>query len=204
MADGSTLGDEVGELALDVQAKLLRVLEAGEFERLGSPRTLAVDVRVIAATHRDLAGDVREGRFREDLYYRLNLFPILVPPLRERIEDIPQLVWAMLEEFSSRMGKKITKVPRRTMDALQQHPWPGNVRELRDVIEHAAIVTEGDVLRVHVSKEAPGGRPCPHARWPIRSAISSRRRSSERAGASRGRRARPFNSGSGPRPSMAA
>ncbi len=157
VADGSTLFlDEVGELALDVQAKLLRVLEAGEFERLGSPRTLAVDVRVIAATHRDLAGDVREGRFREDLYYRLNVFPILVPPLRERIEDIPQLVWAMLEEFSSRMGKKITKVPRRTMDALQQHPWPGNVRELRNVIEHAAIVTEGDVLRVHVLEEAPG------------------------------------------------
>ena len=149
VADASTLFlDEVGELSLEVQAKLLRVLERGVFERLGSPRTIKVDVRVIAATNRDLSEEVRKGRFREDLYYRLNVFPIRVPPLRERTEDIPLLVWAFLEEFSTRMGKKITQVPRRTMDALQRHSWPGNVRELRNVIEHGAIVTAGKTLRV--------------------------------------------------------
>jgi formate hydrogenlyase transcriptional activator len=149
VADASTLFlDEVGELSLEVQAKLLRVLERGEFERLGSPRTIKVDVRVVAATNRDLSEEVRNGRFREDLYYRLNVFPIRVPPLRERAEDIPLLVWTFLEEFSTRMGKKITQVPKRTMDALQRHSWPGNVRELRNVIEHGAIVTAGKTLRV--------------------------------------------------------
>ena len=149
VADGSTLFlDEVGELSLEVQAKLLRVLEAGEFERLGSPRTLKVDVRVIAATNRDLAEEIREGRFREDLYYRLNVFPIRVPPLRERAEDIPALVWVFLESFCQRMGKRITQVPRRTMEALQRHRWPGNVRELRNVIERAAILTGGDTLKM--------------------------------------------------------
>jgi formate hydrogenlyase transcriptional activator len=149
VADGSTLFlDEIGELSLDLQAKLLRVLEAGEFERLGSPRTIKVDVRVIAATNRDLAEAIRKGGFREDLYYRLNVFPIRVPPLRERAEDIPMLVWAFLEEFSSRMGKKITQVPRRTMEALQRHPWPGNVRQLRNTIEHGAIITVGESLMV--------------------------------------------------------
>ena len=155
VADGSTLFlDEVGELSLEVQAKLLRVLETGEFERLGSPKTIKVNVRLIAATHRDLAEDVRKGRFREDLYYRLNVFPILVPPLRERAEDIPLLVWAFLEEFSARMGKKITQVPRRTMEALQRYPWPGNVRELRNVIEHGAIVTTGETLKVPMLDDA--------------------------------------------------
>ena len=149
VADGSTLFlDEVGELSLEVQAKLLRVLETGEFERLGSPRTIKVDVRVVAATNRDLAEEIKKGRFREDLYYRLNVFPIRVPPLRERAEDIPVLVWTFLEEFSSRMGKKITQVPRKTMEGLQRYPWPGNVRELRNVIEHSAIVTTGDTLLV--------------------------------------------------------
>jgi formate hydrogenlyase transcriptional activator len=149
VADGSTLFlDEVGELSLEVQAKLLRVLEAGEFERLGSPKTIKVNVRVIAATNRDLAEDIQKGRFREDLYYRLNVFPIRVPPLRERTEDIPVLVWTFLEEFSTRMGKRITQVPRKTMEALQRYSWPGNVRELRNVIEHSAIVTAGDTLKV--------------------------------------------------------
>jgi PAS domain S-box-containing protein len=149
VADGSTLFlDEVGELSLEVQAKLLRVLETGEFERLGSPRTLKVDVRVIAATNRDLAEEIRKGRFREDLYYRLDVFPIRVPPLRERVADIPALVWVFLEGFCLRMGKRITQVPRRTMDALQRHPWPGNVRELRNVIERAAILTGGDTLKM--------------------------------------------------------
>jgi PAS domain S-box-containing protein len=163
VADGSTLFlDEIGELSLEVQAKLLRVLETGEFERLGSPKTIKVDVRLIAATNRDLAEDVRNRRFREDLYYRLNVFPIRVPPLRERAEDIPVLVWAFLEEFSSRMGKKITQVPRRTMEALQRHAWPGNVRELRNVIEHGAILTTGDTLKVPmIEGAAPVGAPQP-------------------------------------------
>jgi len=161
LADGSTIFlDEIGELSLEVQAKLLRVLEAGEFERLGSPRTIKVNVRLIAATNRDLADAIKQGRFREDLYYRLNVFPIRVPPLRERPDDIPMLVWAFLEEFSSRMGKKITQVPRTTMAALQRHPWPGNVRELRNVIEHGAIVTTGDTLRVPMLDETtPAASP---------------------------------------------
>ena len=149
VADGSTLFlDEIGDLPPDVQVKLLRVLQEGEFERLGSPRTIKVNVRVIAATNRNLADEVRKGRFREDLYYRLNVFPIRMPPLRERPDDIPLLVWGFLEEFSSRMGRKITMVPRATMEALQRQRWPGNVRELRNVIEHAAIVTTGPSLRV--------------------------------------------------------
>jgi transcriptional regulator with GAF, ATPase, and Fis domain len=161
VADGSTLFlDEVGELPADVQVKLLRVLQEGEFERLGSPRTIKVNVRVIAATNRDLIEEVRKGRFREDLYYRLNVFPIRMPPLRERPEDIPLLVWTFLEDFSSRMGKKITQVPRATMEALQRQPWPGNVRELRNVIEHGAIVTTGDTLRVGMLGDAvPGAAP---------------------------------------------
>jgi len=163
VADGSTIFlDEIGELSPEVQAKLLRVLEAGEFERLGSPRTIKVDVRVIAATNRDLVEEINKGRFREDLYYRLNVFPIRVPPLRERAEDIPLLVWTFLEECSSRMGKKITQVPRRTMEALQRHRWPGNVRELRNVIEHGAILTNGDTLKVPVLDDAaPVGTPPP-------------------------------------------
>jgi transcriptional regulator with GAF, ATPase, and Fis domain len=155
VADGSTLFlDEIGELSLELQAKLLRVLERGEFERLGSPRTIKVDVRVIAATNRDLAEEIRKGRFREDLFYRLNVFPIRVPPLRERAEDIPLLVWTFLEEVSSRMGKKITQVPRKTMETLQRHRWPGNIRELRNVVEHGAILTTGETLRVPLLDDA--------------------------------------------------
>ncbi len=165
VADGSTIFlDEVGELPLEVQAKLLRVLDAGEFERLGSARTTRVRVRVIAATNRDLEAEIRKGRFREDLYYRLNVFPIRVAPLRERAEDSPQLVWAFIEEFSTRMGKKITQVPRATMDALSRHRWPGNVRELRNVIEHAAILTTGETLQMaplDVAASLEGSAPTP-------------------------------------------
>jgi formate hydrogenlyase transcriptional activator len=158
VADGSTIFlDEISELSLEVQAKLLRVLQEGQFERLGSPKTIQVNVRVIAATNRDLTEELRSGRFRKDLFYRLNVFPIRVPPLRERAEDIPLLVWAFLKEFSSRMGKKITQVPRQTMEALQSHPWPGNVRELRNIIERAAIVTSGDTLRVPMFLDADLG-----------------------------------------------
>jgi formate hydrogenlyase transcriptional activator len=156
LADGSTIFlDEVGELSLEVQAKLLRVLQEGQFERLGNPKTIKVNVRVIGASNRDLREEVRKGRFREDLYYRLNVFPIRVPPLRDRSDDIPALVWSFLEEFSSRMGKKITRVSRKTMETLQRHPWPGNVRELRNVIEHGTIITTGDTLRVPMLEQAP-------------------------------------------------
>jgi formate hydrogenlyase transcriptional activator len=155
-ADGSTIFlDEVGELSVEVQAKLLRVLQQGEFERLGSPRTHKVNVRLVAATNRDLAAEVRSGKFREDLYYRLKVFPIDIPPLRERIEDIPLLVFAFMEEFSSRMGKKITKLPRKTMETLQRYSWPGNIRELRNVVEHGVILTSGDTLRLSALGDAP-------------------------------------------------
>jgi transcriptional regulator with GAF, ATPase, and Fis domain len=156
VADGSTIFlDEVGELPMEVQAKLLRVLQEGEFQRLGSPKTHKVDVRIIAATNRDLAEEVRRGRFREDLYYRLKVFPIDIPPLRERVEDIPLLVFAFMEEFSGRMGKKITKVSRKAMEMLQGHSWPGNIRELRNVIEHNVILCSGDTLKLTVLGEAP-------------------------------------------------
>ena len=162
VADGSTIFlDEIGDLPLDVQVKLLRVLQDGEFERLGSPRTIKVNVRVIAATNRDLAEEVREGRFREDLFYRLNVFPIRLPPLRERVEDLPSLVWAFIEDFSSRMGKKITQVPRATMEALQHQPWPGNIRELRNVIERATIITAGNTLSVQMLGDAAAGTSPP-------------------------------------------
>ncbi len=151
IAHGSTIFlDEIGELTPELQAKLLMVLQDGEFERLGSPHTIRVDVRVIAATNRDLAEAVRKGTFREDLYYRLNVFPIQIPPLRERSEDVPLLVMAFLSEFSKKMGKKIQTVSRKTMDALQSYKWPGNIRELRNVIEQAVIVSRGDGLNVSV------------------------------------------------------
>ena len=144
IADGSTiLLDEVGELPLELQPKLLRVLQDGSFERVGSTRTISVDVRVIAATNRDLARAVGEGKFREDLFYRLNVFPVVVPPLRERCEDIPLLAWEFVKEFSESMGKPIEHIADESMKALQAYPWPGNVRELRNVIERAMILARG-------------------------------------------------------------
>jgi PAS domain S-box-containing protein len=149
LADGSTLFlDEVGELSLELQTKLLRVLQEGEFERVGSPRTRKVDVRIVAATNRDLAEAVREGRFRRDLYYRLNVFPIRVPPLSERREDIPLLVWAFVEELARTTGATIDTISQRTMERLQQHPWPGNVRELRNVLERSMILSRGRTLQL--------------------------------------------------------
>ena len=148
LADRSTLFlDEVGELPPEVQSKLLRILQEGEFERLGSPRTIKVDVRVIAATNRDLQSMVREGKFREDLFYRLNVFPIVVPPLRERLEDIPALVWHILNEMGPRMGRKIEGIHAGTMLAFQRYSWPGNVRELRNVIERNLILNHGPMFR---------------------------------------------------------
>ena len=135
VADGATLFlDEIGELPLELQAKLLRVIQDGEFERLGSSRTIKVDVRIIAATNRNLEEEVRKGRFREDLWYRLNVFPITMPPLRDRLDDIPLLVEYYMEKISKRMGKSIEIIPARVMNALQDYHWPGNVRELENVL----------------------------------------------------------------------
>jgi PAS domain S-box-containing protein len=149
IANGGTIFlDEIGELPLDLQSKLLRVLQEGEFERLGSSSTMKVDVRVIAATNRELEEAVRKGVFRSDLYYRLNIFPIRVPPLRERQGDIPTLVIHFLKLLSLKLGKRIESISQETMDALQNYSWPGNIRELRNVIERAAIVSQGSQLRL--------------------------------------------------------
>jgi len=151
VADGSTLFlDEIGEIPLELQGKFLRVLEEGSLERLGSTNTLHVNVRIIAATNRDLGEEVRAGRFRKDLYYRLNVFPIVIPPLRERPEDIPLLVWAFVEKAQKRIGKEIETISKKTMEVLQSYSWPGNVRELNNVIEHAMILSKDKSLRVHL------------------------------------------------------
>jgi formate hydrogenlyase transcriptional activator len=156
VADGSTLFlDEIGEIPYDVQSKLLRVLEEGRFERLGSTKSLQVNVRIIAATNRDIAQDVKEDKFRKDLYYRLNVFPISIPPLRERPEDVPLLVWAFIKEFEKKVGKRIESIPRKSMEALQRYSWPGNVRELRNVIEHSMIVSGGRALDVRLPHLEP-------------------------------------------------
>ncbi len=149
VAHGSTLClDEIGELPLEVQAKLLRVIQHNEFERLGSSHTIKVDVRIIATTNRNLEEEIRKGRFRQDLYYRLNVFPITVPPLRQRKEDIPLMVQAFIERYSRKLGKQITSIQKETMKALQDYPWPGNVRELESIIERALILCPGPVLQL--------------------------------------------------------
>jgi len=149
IANGSTLClDEIGELPLDLQAKLLRVIQHNEFERLGSSQTIKVDVRIVATTNRNLEEEVRNGRFRQDLYYRLNVFPITVPPLRQRTEDIPMIVQAFIEQYSRKLGKQITSIQKETMRALQDYPWPGNVRELESVIERALILCPGPVFQL--------------------------------------------------------
>jgi transcriptional regulator with GAF, ATPase, and Fis domain len=137
-----------------LQAKLLRVIQDGEFERVGGNRTIKVDVRVIAATNRNLEEDVRQGKFRMDLWYRLNVFPLTVPPLRDRVEDIPLLVNHFVNRFKQKQGKEINSIPKPVMEALQQYPWPGNVRELENVIERAVISTTGTRLRL------PNGLKC--------------------------------------------
>ena len=161
LAEGSTLFlDEVAELPLELQAKLLRVLQDGQFERLGNPKTISVDVRVIAATHRDLSERVANGSFREDLFYRLNVFRIHVPALRERTDDIPQLVWAFVEEFGQKMDKKIESVTQESMQLLRAYSWPGNIRELRNVIEQAVILSRGGQLNLQMP-ETLGASPSP-------------------------------------------
>ncbi|MEW6443869.1 MAG: sigma 54-interacting transcriptional regulator [bacterium] len=159
IANGTTLLlDEIGELPLEAQAKLLRVLQEGEFERLGSSSTLKVDVRVLACSNRDLEAEVQRGRFREDLWYRLSLFPVTVPPLRQRKEDIPLLVRWFVGRFASKYGKSVPQIPSSVLKALQEYPWPGNVRELQNVIERAVIRTQGPALQL---LDFPATAPAP-------------------------------------------
>jgi formate hydrogenlyase transcriptional activator len=152
---GTLFLDEVGDIPLELQAKLLRVLQEQEFERLGSNKTHKVDVRLIAATNRDLAAMVKEGTFREDLYYRLNVFPINVPALRQRTEDIPGLVWHFTARYAHRMNKKIDDIPSETINALVRHRWPGNIRELQNFIERAVILSPHSSLRAPISELEP-------------------------------------------------
>ena len=158
LADRSTIFlDEIGDLPHEVQVKLLRVLEDRQIERLGSPKSIPVNVRVIAATHRDLEERVADGSFRSDLFYRLNVFPIHVPPLRERTEDIPVLVWHFVREFSEAFGKRIDSIAPATMAMLTQHPWPGNIRELRNAVERAMVVATGPQLTIATPTVVPAG-----------------------------------------------
>jgi len=157
LADGGTLFlDEIGDISLELQPKLLRAVQEQEFERLGNARTIQVNVRMIAATHRDLPAMIREGKFREDLFYRFNVFPIEIPPLRERREDIPLLVNYFVAKLSTRLRKQVTSIPRYAMEALTNHPWKGNIRELANFIERALIVTRGDQLQVPLSELGVG------------------------------------------------
>lgn len=149
VANGATLFlDEIGELPLELQAKLLRVIQDGEFERLGSPHTIKVDARIIAATNRNLEQEVKKGNFREDLWYRLNVFPITMPPLRDRTEDIPLLVAFYVKKIAKRLGKEPPIVPKLMMDAFLNYDWPGNVRELENILERAVIISSGPKLRM--------------------------------------------------------
>jgi formate hydrogenlyase transcriptional activator len=153
MADGGSLFlDEIGDISLELQPKLLRALQEQEFERLGSTRTIKVDVRIIAATHRDLPQMVDDLEFREDLFYRLNVFPIYVPPLRERREDIPLLVHYFVSTLSRKMTKTIRTIPGATMKAMTLYPWPGNVRQLQNFIERSVILSQGEVLAAPLSE----------------------------------------------------
>lgn len=161
LANHSTIFlDEIGDLAQDIQVKLLRVLEERQIERLGSPAGIPVHVRIIAATHRNLEQRVAEQVFREDLFYRLNVFPIWIPPLRERVEDIPALVWHFIQEYANALDKPIDSVAPENIELLQRYPWPGNVRELRNVVERAMILAKGTRLTIPLPATAPaiGGR----------------------------------------------
>jgi formate hydrogenlyase transcriptional activator len=151
LADGSTLFlDEIGDLPLELQTKLLRVLQDGQFERLGSHKTLHTDVRIIAATNRNLLQMIQDGTFREDLFHRLNIFPIESPPLRDRREDIPELTWRFVQEFNRRMGRSIDSIPKPAMEGLKQYSWPGNIRELRNLVERAMIMSSKKTLCIEI------------------------------------------------------
>ena len=156
LADGGSLFlDEIGDISMELQPKLLRAVQEQELERLGSARTIQVDVRIIAATHRDLPAMIREEKFREDLFYRLNVFPIEIPPLRERREDIPLLVNYFVSRLSGRMRKQIRSIPRQAMEMLTNRPWKGNVRELANFIERAVILTRGEELELPIAELHP-------------------------------------------------
>jgi formate hydrogenlyase transcriptional activator len=153
LADGGTIFlDEIGDLPLELQAKLLRVLQEGEFERLGNPRTIKVDVRVLAATNRNLEEEVRKNRFRQDLYYRLSVYTITIPALRERKEDILLITQSLVQKFNRKIGKDLKTLPQKTIDVLQNYAWPGNVRELENMIERAVINAHDRTLRVELPK----------------------------------------------------
>jgi transcriptional regulator with GAF, ATPase, and Fis domain len=158
-ANGSTIFlDEIGDLPLDIQVKLLRVIQERTVERLGGNESMKVDVRIIAATNRNLEQAVAGGTFREDLFYRLNVFPVAIPPLRERIEDIPSLVWTFVDEFSRAFGKRIDTISKDSLSALQRYNWPGNVRELRNVIEREMIIATGPTLTISAPRPLPSQR----------------------------------------------
>jgi len=153
---GSLFLDEIGDISLELQPKLLRAVQEQEFERLGSARVIQVDVRIIAATHRDLSEMIRDGKFREDLFYRLNVFPIEIPPLRDRRGDIPLLISHFVSKLSRQMGKKISSIPTQAMEVLANASWPGNVRELQNFIERAVILTQGSELNVPIAELKDG------------------------------------------------
>jgi formate hydrogenlyase transcriptional activator len=155
---GTLFLDEVGDIPPELQPKLLRVLQEQELERLGSTKTIKVDVRLVAATNRDLAAMVADGRFRRDLYYRLNVFPVVLPPLRDRREDIPRLVRHFTDLFARRLGRRIETIPAAVMDALANYPWPGNIREMQNVIERAVILSPGTALQVPLGELGAGGQ----------------------------------------------
>jgi len=167
MADGGTIFlDEIGELTSEMQIALLRVLQEKEFERVGGNKTIQADVRVITATNRDLQREVAEGGFRADLYYRLNVFPIHAPSLKERGDDIPILVDYFISRYATRMGKRINQIDRRTMDAMQRYSWPGNIRELQNVIERGVILADSQVFRLEsgtLPDDSPNAKEDPAA-----------------------------------------
>jgi formate hydrogenlyase transcriptional activator len=159
LADGGSLFlDEIGDISLELQPKLLRAVQEQEFERLGSSRTISVNVRLIAATHRDLPAMIQEEKFREDLFYRLNVFPIEIPPLRERREDIPLLVSYFVSKIAGRMRRQISSIPKRAMEMLTNYPWKGNIRELANFIERAVILTRGEELEVPLAELATSSK----------------------------------------------
>ena len=194
LADGGTLFlDEVGDMPAAMQAKVLRVLQEGEFERVGGAHTLRVDVRVVAATNKDLAAEVQAGRFREDLYYRLNVVPVRAPPLRERREDIPELATRFLAEACERNGRRPMRLDRDALVALQAHDWPGNVRELRNLVERLAILCDGPIISAaDVAAAAARRAPAADGAVPRRAPRSTRssRRPSARSSSARSTRTR--------------
>jgi formate hydrogenlyase transcriptional activator len=203
LADGGTIFlDEIGELPMELQPKLLRVLQDGEFERLGSADNIRADVRVIAATNRDLSQDVQARRFRADLFYRLNVYPIGVPPLRQRREDIPLLVEHFVRVLSKKIGKEITSVAPSALETLREYLWPGNVRELANVIERAIITSTGTLLQIPNTMEMfPAAAPHSRVRlWKRWSESTSSPCTKPRAGGSKDRKGLPKSWASIPAP----